>query len=56
MVDGSVACWGTNEEPPEGQFTSVSAGYSTCGVRTDGSVACWGIQARGLMAKDLQRS
>ena len=28
---------------PEGEFASVSAGYTyNCGVRVDGSVACWG--------------
>ena len=28
--------------PPEGRFTSVSAGLGhTCGVKEDGSVACW---------------
>ena len=32
--------------PPDGSFTSVSAGGSrTCGVRPNGSVACWGNQA-----------
>ena len=46
-TDGSVECWGSNEDgeatPPEGEFASVSAGgYHTCGVRTDGSVECWG--------------
>ena len=29
--------------PPEGEFTSVSAGEDySCGVRTDGSIECWG--------------
>ena len=45
--DGSVACWGLGldgqSSPPEGVFTSVSAGlFHTCGVRPDGSVECWG--------------
>ena len=58
-TDGSVACWGSNEDldgndrygqatPPQGTFTSVSAGSShTCGVREDGSVACWGFNRFG---------
>ena len=50
--DGSVICWGNNNErqaeAPAGTFTSVSAGWEhTCGVRTDGSVACWGAIANG---------
>ena len=41
-TDGTVACWGDNisgqTEPPDGQFTSLSAGSSqTCGIRTDSS-------------------
>ncbi len=51
-ADGSVACWGGNQNgqatPPEEAFTSVSAGYDhTCGVRADGFVACWGSDGRG---------
>ena len=50
--DGSVACWGDNEDgqstPPAGSFVSVSAGwYHTCGVRSTGSVACWGSNEYG---------
>ena len=50
--DGSVICWGSNNErqaeAPAGTFTSVSAGWEhTCGVQTDGSVACWGAIANG---------
>ena len=46
-LDGSVACWGSNQfgqaSPPAGEFASVSAGYwHTCGMKQDGSVACWG--------------
>ena len=52
-TDGSVECWGSNEDglgnfvgqasPPGGSFASVSAGgLHTCGVRTDGLVECWG--------------
>ena len=52
--DGSVECWGLNEDddgnvigqatPPSGEFISVSAGGAhTCGVRNDGSVECWGL-------------
>ena len=46
-VDGTVACWGGKASAaPEGEFVSVSAGYSgghsyTCGVKADGTVACW---------------
>ena len=46
-VDGTVACWGLNDDgeasPPPGQFSWVDAGWEhTCGVRTNGTVACWG--------------
>ena len=46
-ADGTVACWGSDENgqatPPSGQFTSVSAGFAqTCGVKFDGTVVCWG--------------
>ena len=44
----NVVCWGDDyygqSTPPEGAFTTVSAGRdSSCGVKADGSVACWGI-------------
>lgn len=46
-VDGSVTCWGRNEDAqlqvPDGPFTEVSAGSRhACALRTDGTVACWG--------------
>ena len=52
-TDGTVACWGSNEDskgnylgqstPPVGTFTSVSVGFlHTCGIRMEGSVVCWG--------------
>ena len=51
--DGSVECWGSNEDleddysgqaaPADGSFVTVSAGaFHTCGLRADGSVECWG--------------
>ena len=57
-ADGTVACWGSNEDgqgnvvgqatPPEGEFSSVSAGvFHTFGVRADGTVACWGSNEDG---------
>jgi hypothetical protein len=56
--DGSVQCWGSNEDPDgewlgqatpsAGKFDSVSAGFwHTCGVRRDGSVECWGWDSSG---------
>ena len=59
--DGSVECWGSNEDgygnfvgqatPPSREFSSVSAGGGhSCGVERDGSVACWGAQTRGPTA------
>ena len=50
--DGSVVCWGNDEDgwatPPAGSFVSVSTGwFHTCGVRSDGSVACWGDNGDG---------
>ena len=52
-TDGTVECWGSNEDgdgnvvgqatPPGGSFASVGAGaLHTCEVRTDGTVECWG--------------
>ena len=46
-ADGSVACWGNNEEgqsdAPEGVFTAIEAGYfHSCGIKADGSAVCWG--------------
>ena len=51
-TDGTVACWGNDEDgratPPGGKFISVSAGEKhTCGVRTDGTVVCWGDDSYG---------
>ena len=52
--DSELECWGTNSfgrsvldygqaNPPEGEFTSVSAGYlHACGLRTTGEITCWG--------------
>jgi hypothetical protein len=46
-IDGTIVCWGLNNEgqatPPSGTFSSVSAGgLHSCAVRIDGTVACWG--------------
>ena len=57
-IDGTVACWGSNDTldgrtarqaiPPAGQFASISAGTDhNCGVRRDGTVACWGSGDQG---------
>ena len=45
--DQTVSCWGANwagqAEPPDGEFSTVSAGWAhTCGIRTDQTVTCWG--------------
>ena len=45
--DGTVACWGYNQDgqatPPPGTFTQLGAGeWNTCGVRTGGTLSCWG--------------
>ncbi|HSD17582.1 MAG TPA: putative Ig domain-containing protein [Thermomonas sp.] len=50
--DGTIACWGTNDEgqatAPAGQFTQVVAGDShSCAIGTDGNVTCWGRNATG---------
>ncbi len=50
LLDGSIACWGSDGRgqatPPEGEFLSVSAGGGhTCGVKADGTIACWGSAA-----------
>ena len=58
-TDGSVVCWGGNDDgkggdfigqatPPEGDFVSVSAGgVHTCGVKADGYAVCWGWNLYG---------
>ena len=52
-VDGSIACWGSNEyekaTPPEGKFKSVSSGdHGSCGIlRENSAVVCWGIFSVG---------
>ena len=52
-ADGSVICWGNNDQgqttpPPGAIFTSLSAGSGhTCGLRADGSVLCWGRNESG---------
>ena len=59
--NGSVICWGSNEDefgnvfgqatPPEGEFDSISTGLlHTCGVKRDDSVACWGWGEDGQAA------
>ncbi len=45
--DGTVACWGYNQDgqatPPGGTFTQLGAGeWNTCGIRTGGTLSCWG--------------
>jgi alpha-tubulin suppressor-like RCC1 family protein len=56
-TDGTVACWGQDENydygqatPPPGTFTQVSAGaMHTCGLRSDGTLAD-GSSAYGTLA------
>jgi alpha-tubulin suppressor-like RCC1 family protein len=51
-ADGSIQCWGNNDDgqctaPPE-TFASVSAGYRfTCARKQDGTVQCWGLNDKG---------
>ena len=45
--DGSVTCWGANDQGqatrPSGTFVSVSSDHKgSCAVRSDGEVLCWG--------------
>ncbi|WP_189375882.1 putative Ig domain-containing protein, partial [Thermomonas carbonis] len=45
--DGTLACWGNNDEgqatAPAGQFTQVVAGDShSCAIGTDSKITCWG--------------
>ena len=57
-TDGTVECWGSNDDPwgdfagqataPEGTFITVDVGaYHSCGLRTDGTVDCWGFNEHG---------
>ena len=53
-VNGTIACWGSNEygksTPPEGRFKSVSTGdHGACAIqREDSRIVCWGIFSVGL--------
>ncbi len=45
--DGTIACWGTNDQgqasPPQGTFVQISAGEKrACALTADGTIACWG--------------
>jgi hypothetical protein len=57
-VDKSILCWGNDSfgkaTPPQGSFTSVSAGTKhTCGLKTGGAVICWGSDEIGQAAPPL---
>jgi len=61
-VDGTVKCWGFNEDgklnvPADlGVVRSVAAGsWHTCALKPDGEVRCWGnnIDAKGRVPPDL---
>ncbi len=61
-ADGSVACWGDNDDgeaPPggvEGDFVAVAAGNGhSLALRADGSVACWGSNRTGQAPTDASR-
>ena len=46
-TNGTIACWGVNDEseasPLPGAFTSVVVGDNfSCGLRPDGTAECWG--------------
>ena len=52
QYDGSVHCWGCNNEgqcdAPEGAFIHIACGHShSCGIRKDGTIACWGSNEHG---------
>ena len=51
-ADGSVVCWGENDEgqtdAPDGSYTAIAAGdVHSCALRTDGSAVCWGENDSG---------
>ena len=48
-TDDTITCWGAEaagrwrDDPPEGTYRSVSAGYlHSCAVSTDDTITCWG--------------
>jgi hypothetical protein len=50
--DGSVSCWGENDDgqstPKPGAYVQLAAGGAhTCGLKKDGSVSCWGTNRFG---------
>ena len=48
-TDGTLECWGSQSDPPPGEFTDVSVllgGRDGCGLRTDGTLECWGRLGR----------
>lgn len=53
-TDGTLACWGRNNEgqisvlAPNADWVQVDAdGYHTCGLKADGTIACWGRNSEG---------
>ncbi|GEM_PF-1254915 len=51
--DGSLACWGINDDgratPPIGIFSQLSVGWDhACAVRTDATLICWGRNESNL--------
>ena len=58
-ADGTVACWGMNDDgqsiAPAGTYTDITTGGSaftsshSCAIRTDGTVACWGSNWDGQL-------
>ena len=51
-TDGTIACWGDNDDgqsdPPTGTYIAVSTGYNhSCAVGADGAITCWGANDGG---------
>ena len=48
-MEGKLACWGRNAhqqaDPPDGQFTAVSAGWDHACAIGPGGAACWGRES-----------
>ncbi len=57
-VDGTISCWGQNDDgqasPPSGTFVAVETlGSAGCGLRIDGEIQCWGNERAEELLDDV---
>ena len=59
-ADGTIACWGSNDEAqveaPAGVYVAVSAGgFHSCALGADNAIICWGRYASVLRGSPRAR-